>query len=256
MGQAEFRRALVWLREAATCLPAEEALSSSDSESPEAIILFQARPGSLSQSDIERLHRKAPLARLIVVAGSWCEGELRSGRPPQGVARLLWHQWNERLPQELGIVSGQRIATAPRGRTLTSVDRLLHVAAGCATSQISRGQADVFTSRRERFEALADFCSAAGFQATQRLPGSSAGCGAAICLADGWASLPDRADSDQPNPPVMLLLDWPRPDDLDRAEQLGVACVLGLPLVVTDFLAAVDQLLPPHAAAAAAEPAA
>src|SRR5687768_7503620 len=59
---------------------------------PELILLAQSHPGSDDQAHVERLHRVAPLTRLIVVAGSWCEGELRTGRPLAGVIRLYWYE--------------------------------------------------------------------------------------------------------------------------------------------------------------------
>jgi hypothetical protein len=68
---------------------------------PELILLAQARPGCDDQAEVERWRAAWPLARIIVVAGTWCEGELRTGRPLAGVVRLYWHEfapwWREAL---------------------------------------------------------------------------------------------------------------------------------------------------------------
>lgn len=60
---------------------------------PELILLAQPRPGTESQEDVERLRRVAPLTRIVIVAGSWCEGELRTGQPLAGVVRLYWYEF-------------------------------------------------------------------------------------------------------------------------------------------------------------------
>ncbi len=256
-GEADFDPAVTWLREAAHCdvitsssqLPPREA-------APTAIVVFQARPGSITERDVERLHNLAPLARLTVVAGPWCEGELRSGRPAQGVARILWHQWKLRLPRELGILPQGPSAAASRARTLTPVDRLLQSLALPVGRQRRHGRAAIYAARRDRFESLADLCSTAGFQALLQAAGLPPAKNAAICLLDGWASLPADCCQNRSESPLILLLDWPRPCDIDRAEQHGIRHVLGQPLLVTDFLATIDQLLPDKAESAVVHPAA
>ena len=59
---------------------------------PELVLLAQARPGADDPSQLERLRAVAPLTRVVVVAGSWCEGELRTGHPAAGVVRLYWYE--------------------------------------------------------------------------------------------------------------------------------------------------------------------
>jgi CheY-like chemotaxis protein len=60
-------------------------------------VFVQARPGRITQSHVERIHALAPLARLAVLAGEWCEGELRTGDAIIGVMRFYWHEWPVRL---------------------------------------------------------------------------------------------------------------------------------------------------------------
>ena len=66
------------------------------------IVVAQAYPGQFSGEALDRLARLAPLARVVVLLGSWCEGEVRSGRPWPGAIRVYWHQWPARCAQELG----------------------------------------------------------------------------------------------------------------------------------------------------------
>ncbi len=51
---------------------------------PEVILVWQARPDEGSRSEGAQLLGLAPVARGGRVLDSWCEGEQRSGYPPQG----------------------------------------------------------------------------------------------------------------------------------------------------------------------------
>ena len=68
---------------------------------PEVLLLAQPRPGCIEQSAIDQFLAAAPLTRIVIVAGSWCEGERRTGRPLVGAVRLYWHEvpawWRENL---------------------------------------------------------------------------------------------------------------------------------------------------------------
>src|SRR5947209_2646857 len=54
---------------------------------PEVAVLLESRAGEFSQAAVERLRGAFPLIRLIVVLGSWGEGETRSGSPVPGAWR-------------------------------------------------------------------------------------------------------------------------------------------------------------------------
>jgi hypothetical protein len=60
---------------------------------PELVLLAQPLAGCYTQGEVTRLQQLAPLARMVVVAGSWSEGELRTGRPLAGVVRLYWYEF-------------------------------------------------------------------------------------------------------------------------------------------------------------------
>ena len=68
---------------------------------PDVIVVVQAFPGQFSHAMVDRLRRAAPLARLIGLLGSWCEGETRTGSPWPGAVRTYWHQWAIRCDREL-----------------------------------------------------------------------------------------------------------------------------------------------------------
>src|SRR5208283_5844085 len=67
---------------------------------PHGIVLLQACPDQFFAAAIDRLRRRSPLARIIAILGSWCEGESRSGRPLPGMIRMDWHQAAVRIRRE------------------------------------------------------------------------------------------------------------------------------------------------------------
>lgn len=59
---------------------------------PELLLVALPRPGAIGQDEVDASARLSPLTRIVTVAGTWCEGELRTGRPLTGVVRLYWHE--------------------------------------------------------------------------------------------------------------------------------------------------------------------
>ena len=60
---------------------------------PRLIVLATERPGMLTREDTARLADRLPSSASVQLLGSWCEGEIRSGRPLPGLQRIYWHQW-------------------------------------------------------------------------------------------------------------------------------------------------------------------
>ena len=103
---AEFRDAVQLLAATSTLLRAtdvEAALEQLDADDTPLDVIVVAQPfsGCVRSQDLEPLLVRAPLARVLVLSGSWCEGEPRSGMPLRGAIRILWHQWPARWQQEL-----------------------------------------------------------------------------------------------------------------------------------------------------------
>ena len=169
---------------------------------------------------------------------------------------MLWYEWPYRLPLELGIASGREAPPSPRIRTLSPVDRLLATFGAYSGELPRRGQAAIFTSRRERYHALAELCGIAGFSACQMPPGGLLPDELIVGIIDGWESLPAHLENDRTCMPLILLLDWPRPADIGQAQERGIRCVLGQPPLLADFLAAMDDVCPSKAGSVAAQPAA
>jgi hypothetical protein len=83
MEHRDFRESVALIRRTANVGPGP----------PELIILAESRPGTIRRREYERLRRSAPLAAVVSLCGSWCEGELRTGKPLAGATRLYWYEF-------------------------------------------------------------------------------------------------------------------------------------------------------------------
>jgi hypothetical protein len=153
---------------------------------------------------------------LILITGPWCDGELRCGQPIPGVQRIRWHRWRQRLPRALGL----RDSGARQPETTHAV----HCVSICTDDRASYG-------------ALADACLALGLQPTRHPDEEDlVGIRPEVMLIVGWRCA-SRLSLTPGEPRRVLLLDFVRPDDVQRAGELGFAAVLAQPLLLADLAA-------------------
>ena len=254
----EFRDAIAWLRKhtqltvAATCRNAREICgdrrdpTDQPPNEPDVILVGQSRPGQFAANDLEQLHRLAPLARLVVLLGSWCEGETRTGHPWPGVVRLYWHQWQPRFAREL--LRGGAFAVWSLPRTTTDVEQLLHVTP--RPFQTNSGLVAIHTYDPLAFDCLADACRLGGFTVARVPPDAKRGVrGAAAAIWESrvgsdveFESLRQFAESLAPVP-VVAILSFPRLDDIVRAHTAGAAAIVAKPFLVEDLLWQIENAM-------------
>lgn len=231
---AEFAQSLTAVRSASKL----RSLSVAELSDPEQLaalqfdllLVCQSRPGSVSGDWLEPLRMAHPLAGMVVLLGTWCEGEMRTGQPLPFCERIFWYQfeawwsrnhsrWCEGRPTswQWGVASpelGERQLPEARGlvaietRDFDSAETLLVVCeelglAGC-WSPAGRGR---------------PVCSppAAGIWVGGQLD------------ADEEPKLADFRRWLPPSAPLVVLLDFPRLDRVTRARELGATAVLGKP---------------------------
>jgi hypothetical protein len=68
-------------------------------EPPELLILAQSRPQQFDPAWPQRLLAEWPRTPAVLLLSSWCEGEMRSGKPLTGWVRLFWHQFAAEFQQ-------------------------------------------------------------------------------------------------------------------------------------------------------------
>ena len=227
---------------------------------PELILLAQPRPGLDDQSDIERCRRAWPLTRIIVIAGSWCEGELRTGRPPAGVIRLYWHEFSAWWRSALNQVAENR--TPPWSHPLTA--NLTSMCATAGSTSIAprvHGQhanapiLAIDAPDYGAFEAIEQAAKPAGWQChwqprhRPELWSKPAGIHPTAALWDGaQLDAHERRALQQfcarlAPVPVIALLDFPRSEHIELSTSAGAAAILGKPYAVSTLRDELNRIL-------------
>lgn len=216
---------------------------------PDLIVVTASYPGEFAAEAIERLRRAVPLARIVALLGSWCEGEMRSGHPWPGVVRIYAHQWLPRFAREL--------AQQAQGRggwslpvTTTDEERLLATA---ASGRLARpGLAAVHTAQPAMADFLMAACRGRGYAAVWLEPARPAcveGVVAVLFDATELGTVEEAALRRLAQPPaaaattpIIALLDFPRMADRQRAVAAGATAVLAKPFLIDDLWEAMEEM--------------
>jgi hypothetical protein len=249
----EFREARASLasgcrvREAADVESAVAVLSGAEFV-PEVIVVAQAYPGQFSPAQIDRLRRLAPLARVLGLLGSWCEGEMRSGRPWPGAIRVYWHQWLPRWHQELARLRSGRCPAWGLPITATEEERLL--ASADQPPARCEGLIAIHARRFEVEDWLSAACRSRGYRTEWLQPHRPLRAeGAVGAIFDGTDLAGEelgqlaRLVAALPGVPILVVMDFTRIEDHQRARSLGATAVLSKPLLLDDLFWQLDQAL-------------
>ncbi|MGI8978184.1 MAG: hypothetical protein ACR2FY_03050 [Pirellulaceae bacterium] len=240
--QPEFAPAVAYLRREAdlNLLVSDAKDSRPRTNDPDLILLVASRPGRFSTAEVETLHRRAPLARLVALLGGWCEGEVRSGHPWPGVTRIYSHQWQARLPREL---------ETWQPRTATEIDRLM---SSRPATKAQRQLIGIAASQRTMYGALAAACRSFGKDAVWLLPNLPSPVQRVdAVIYDATLDLPVELVRlselrDQLHvPSAILLLDFPRQSDLEQATAAGATAILAKPYLIADLAAEIERITAP-----------
>lgn len=193
------------------------------------VILFQSRPSELPRDIVERLSPLAGSAQFVSLLGSWCEGELRTGRPWPTVPRIYWHAFPSWWRTKTG------------GNTIS---RRGHVA-------VSAGD---FSTAETLIDALAiEGWSATWWPRHAALPLSS-GVSVGIWVGGQLNGL-EAVQLDafcrrmrEEQAPVFALLDFPRRDRVDLARRIGALTVLGKPWHIVELSTMLQDRIDPQSA--------
>ena len=215
---------------------------------PEVIVVAQAYPGEFSPEAVDRLRRLAPLARVVGLLGSWCEGEMRTGEPWPAAIRLYWHQWLAQCDRELGRLLDGRCSSWVLPATATDEERLL--AQDFRPPPQRDGLIVIHARRFETHDWLSTACRRHGYSTAWLRPSEPIRVdGARAALFDATDGNPDetaqltRLSLELDHIPILALLDFPRVENRDRTLAAGAAAVLSKPLLLDDLFWQLDQVL-------------
>ena len=216
-------------------------------------MVAQAFPDEFSIEAVDRLRRAAPLGRLLGLMGSWCEGEVRTGRPWPATPRLYWHQFPAQCARELARLQSGAGSTWALPITAGDEERLL--ASWETIEPTACGLIVVWSHRFEMQDWLSAACRLRGYSTIWLAPGRTTkvtGTKAAIfdgCRCDEveigqieeLSGLIGSADGK--SAPIVALLDFPRIEDHARAMAAGAAAVLSKPLAIDDLFWQLDRVI-------------
>jgi CheY-like chemotaxis protein len=236
------------------------ATDERSASAPELVLLAQPTPGENQQPAIEALRTLAPLARIICIAGSWCEGELRTGRPPDGVIRLYWYEfapWWRAVNEATG--DGRTPAWSeplddPRSGQQTPFSEI----AIAREHQRDAGPRSLAVDAADFavFETLAAVLAPFGWQCHWRPRGRrNENTPVATLDAAVWdgAQLSDielnalrefmeSIHATNPAAPIIALLDFPRVEHLTAARCAGAAAILAKPYQLAQLVNELERL--------------
>ncbi len=229
---------------------------------PELILLAQPLPGLFRQADIDRLQQLVPLTRLVLVAGSWCEGELRTGSPPNGIIRLYWYElaswWQAAIDRrDAGLCPPWSLPLdhAQAGRCSSANDLSQSKNSSLLSVLIDAADFAVYETLSTALDNYG-INSSWKFQdenATAPAPAPAPAPANANANANANAGIWDGGQlSDcertrltnfccQVDGPVIALLDFPRIEHFAQAQAAGAAAVLAKPYIVEELVAALTQ---------------
>ncbi len=241
----EFREAIAWLREYCELTVASHITQACDhlaivNDSIDSIVVAAARPGMISQHDINSLIRRSPLTPIVGLMGGWCEGEMRTGDPWRGVTRVYWHQFVPRMGEELIGQHQRRRLSVPR--TFTEAE--LHNIPSVLPNLISAGLVVIRATKLDSYEAIAEACQALGHSTVWESPRQPAfPQGAVAAIWDSEASIESerqqvREFAKRVLPaPTLAIIGFPRQSDRELAVELGVSAVVSKPYLLQEVWA-------------------
>jgi hypothetical protein len=215
---------------------------------PELVIIAQSRPGAIGHQLVQRLQNEVPLAGIVGLLGSWCEGETRTGRPWPGVNRIYWYNFPSWWRRQIALRTSGRCPD-----WLRPAESVLQTAS-CELSHanVTRGVIAVCTQWRETADALADVLKRAGYATIWQHP-----CRELLSIRGAIAGIWEGGQLERHErivvthfcgllardaAPVVALLDFPRRQSVDLARECGVAAVMGKPWRNDELMATIQTI--------------
>jgi CheY-like chemotaxis protein len=245
----DFQRIVSNFNVPVTLVPIDKIESVSDGHF-DLIVVAQSRRDQFQSVDIEKIIEMFANVPVVALLGSWCEGEVRSGEPFPGVMRIYWHQWNGRYEDFLNQLNGHGVTHWHSPRTSSIADRIalrdqIRLPNNKSKPNIELVSISAWT--QESYEMLADAVNHFGWQsrwverafwdaeATQAV--------SLICIdARAWSDdVKNRIKwirSELQQIPMILVVSYPRANELDAIEAAGITEVVSKPFELNDLKSA------------------
>ena len=225
---------------------------------PHLVVLLASRPGEFLESGVDRLRAAIPLARLVNLLGSWCEGEMRTGTPLSGMTRLYWHEWEpicERELAQLGNLPATSIGgTSTWSMPVTATDEERLLANRPIKFPPGTGLIAIDSPSPAMSEWMATACEKQGYstvlcpQNLQEEKSASNIRGINVVIID--ASECNQAEQARiasiqaqwPSARTIVLLDFPRIEQRRHLRSQGIDTIISKPITLEGLLWHIQQL--------------
>lgn len=214
------------------------------------VVIAESVPNQFPGELIEKIQAKFPLAPMVALVGSWCEGETRSGVPRAGLRRVYWHQWEGRLAAFIDQFHRCGITSWHAPGTATTGDLILPVEGNCVGSTPTGSVVAVSAIRASQFQVLNDSLARLDrdclwLEQSWELPDLENFKGILIDTAAIDADLYDRIKKIRrlaPRSAMIVLASYPRIQEIQRLLDLGVCRVVSKPHTMDDLRAALSEI--------------
>ena len=221
-----------------------------DDPSFDLIVVGQSRQGQYDQATINQVRAFAGTTPIVMLLGSWCEGELRSDSPVQGVKRVFWHQWRGRFRAFVEALANEDSAVWHSPVTETQADGI--VAANAALNLDGSSGQDGLTIgvsawNVDTYDVLSEAVKTLGWNTYWIERSSSADLSriaSAVCVdANSFDDSLERRlawlkDSGY-DAPIVVAMNFPRADEVRELSSVGVHCVVSKPFELNDLKTAI-----------------
>lgn len=213
--------------------------------SPRWIVAAQSRPGQFYAPELEALFALSPLSRMVVLLGSWCEGETRSGTPYPGIERVYFHSWRPWFDRQW---QGTYQSALLLSRTATPNDYGL--ADSRSSLPILSANIGISSRNADTVDALKDAFRGTGASLTWLsdypivLEPSDLDLAIAHDVEPRYGRMQaiSHIESLYPNLPIVALVDFPRWDELESLRE-RVEGFISQPYRIGDLIGTVSQIL-------------
>ena len=252
VARSEFHEAVSAIENGARVTRADDVDRATDllaqgDYSPELIVLAQARPGQFGLRQVARLQRAAPLARLVGLLGSQCEGETRTGQPWPGVQRAFWYQWPARWRAELERRRQGGLPSWGQPRTASDEELLL---SSLWPRRPCRGLVAIHTPHFDTAATLAEDCGERGMSTVwvqphrpSQLHGARAALWDAGCLDSEELGRLARFRQRIDGAPIGVLADFPRVQHREQLMAAGATFIVGRPFLAEELFVPLEKAL-------------
>ena len=249
----DFRDQLSIIKHPTTMVPAARIESLAD-HNFDLVVLAKSGRYEVEQSTVDAIRRIMPKVPIVVLLGSWCEGENRSGQRLEGTTSVLWHQWETKFEKFCSQFGEEQATDWHLPLTATVADRVRDFSPSAnLLEKLSGSTVGISSNEKHSAESIRDLLAAYKCQSKWIRSGDiENGEGASgidvLCIdaSQGVGELTPRLaqlSAKFTDIPSVVVAGFVRQQDIDMLSKLGINHVIAKPFDAEDFAQALVNAL-------------